>query len=184
MKSNFQYTPALEKRMAMHCLESGWIGKYAPLSNLHPSECKLPQAAYFSIHLSSRQCIITFPQPSRFRHHPKNSFDLDPRSQKAFQGTLDFFYIELAVLTLHFWAPLLCLVITSGTWMQCFLRTSLHFTYKVQRRTLLSKGSPLLAARWFSWGKSSPPVVVTPLCQWCHWWHHIWVLSSHYPDLN
>ena len=94
------------------------------------------------------------------------------------------FYRELAILTLHFWAAISCLVITSGTWMQCLLRTSLHFTYKVQWRTLLSQGSPLLAARWFSWGKSSPPVVVTPLCQWCHWCIHIWVLSTHYPDLN
>ena len=59
---NFQYTPALEKRMAIHCLESGWIGKCAPFGNLHPSAlegCKLPQGAYFPIHPTSRQCIIT-----------------------------------------------------------------------------------------------------------------------------
>ena len=36
LKGNFQYTPALEKRMAIHCLESGWIGKYVPFGNLHP----------------------------------------------------------------------------------------------------------------------------------------------------
>ena len=33
LKGNFQYTPALEKIMAIHCLESGWIGKDAPLGN-------------------------------------------------------------------------------------------------------------------------------------------------------
>ena len=157
----------------MHCLESGWIGKYAPLGKLHPSG-----GVFFNT-----------PLLSAVYYYIPTTFPIWKTSQKfiwfgpTFQGTLDFF-IELAVLTLHFWAPLLCLVITSGTWMQCFLRTSLHFTYKVQWRTLLSQGSPLLAARWFSWGKSSPPVVVTPLCQWCHWRHHIWVLSSHYPDLN
>ena len=41
LKGNFQYTPALEKRMAIHCLESGWIGKYAPLGNLHPSALEI-----------------------------------------------------------------------------------------------------------------------------------------------
>ena len=33
LRGNFQYTPALEKRMAIHCLELGWIGKYAPSAN-------------------------------------------------------------------------------------------------------------------------------------------------------
>ena len=40
LMGNFQYTPALEKRMAIHCL-SGWIGKYAPLGNLHPSALEI-----------------------------------------------------------------------------------------------------------------------------------------------
>ena len=35
LRGNFQYTPALEKRMAIHCLELGWIGKYAPWGNFH-----------------------------------------------------------------------------------------------------------------------------------------------------
>ena len=62
--------------MVIHCLESEWIGKNAPLGNLHPSAfeitprlrpwpisrasgCKLPQGANFPIHPSFRQCIIT-----------------------------------------------------------------------------------------------------------------------------
>ena len=153
-------------------------------ASLHSSWIWTWKTGTYSLFLF-RVRIIPIPTAFPVWTTSKNSFDLDPRSQKAFQGTLDFF-IELTVLTLHFWAPLSCLVITSGTWMQCFLRTSLHFTYKVQRRTLFSQGSPLLAARWFSWGKSSPPVVVTPLCQWCHCIDgiHVWVLSSHYPDLN
>ena len=36
LKGNFQYTTALEKGMAIHCLESGWIRKYAPLC---PRDC-------------------------------------------------------------------------------------------------------------------------------------------------
>ena len=46
LKGNFQYTPALEKRMAMHFLESGWIGKYAPLENLHPSALEIALGQY------------------------------------------------------------------------------------------------------------------------------------------
>ena len=34
---NFQHTPDIEKRMWIRCLESGWLEKYAPLGNLHPS---------------------------------------------------------------------------------------------------------------------------------------------------
>ena len=76
-----QYTPALEKIMSIHCLHSGWIGKYAPLGPQDlpqqgfctprplrlPSGCKIPASAnllilggpYFPIHPSSRQCIVT-----------------------------------------------------------------------------------------------------------------------------
>ena len=36
----FQYTPVLQK-MSIHCIESGWIGKYAPIRSLHPSALKI-----------------------------------------------------------------------------------------------------------------------------------------------
>ena len=45
---NFQYTLALEKRKALHCLESGWIGKYAPWGNLHPSALESASGGVFS----------------------------------------------------------------------------------------------------------------------------------------
>ena len=61
LRGDFQYTPALEKRMAIHCLELGWIGKYAPLG-------KLPQGAYFPIHPFSRQCIITILWVKKYRN--------------------------------------------------------------------------------------------------------------------
>ena len=65
-----QYTPAVWRAISntpplwkkIHCLESGWIGKCAPLGNLHSLALKgwkLPQGAYFPIHPSSRHCIIT-----------------------------------------------------------------------------------------------------------------------------
>ena len=54
LKGNFQYTPALEKRMAIHCLESGWIGKYAP-SAMVPLK---PRGANFKYTLLS-QCVVT-----------------------------------------------------------------------------------------------------------------------------
>ena len=60
LKGNFQYIPALGKRMAIHCLQSGWIGKYAPLGPQaisRASGCKVPMGAYFPIHPDSRQCI-------------------------------------------------------------------------------------------------------------------------------
>ena len=71
LKGNFQNTPALENRMAIHCLKSGWIGKYAPLGNFHPSAlgqspgprgANCLRGAYFPIHPSSRQSIITIIQ--------------------------------------------------------------------------------------------------------------------------
>ena len=58
---NFQYTPALEKRMAIYCLESGWIRKYAPSEICTPRPSRLPQGAYFP----SRQCIITLLLPRK-----------------------------------------------------------------------------------------------------------------------
>ena len=45
---NFQFTSALEKRMAIHYLKSGWIGKYAPLSNLHPLTLEIASRGVFS----------------------------------------------------------------------------------------------------------------------------------------
>ena len=48
LKSNFQCTPALEKRMTIHCLASGWIGKYDPLGNLHPSALEIASGGVFS----------------------------------------------------------------------------------------------------------------------------------------
>ena len=36
----FQYTPVLQK-MSIHCIESGWIGKYAPIRSLRPSALKI-----------------------------------------------------------------------------------------------------------------------------------------------
>ena len=48
LRGNFQYTPALEKRMAIHCLESRWIGKYAPRGNLLPSVLEIASGGVFS----------------------------------------------------------------------------------------------------------------------------------------
>ena len=50
--------PLWKKRMAIHCLESGWIGKYAPSAIYIPRPSRLPQDGYFPIHSSSQQCFI------------------------------------------------------------------------------------------------------------------------------
>ena len=45
LRCNFQ---SLEKRMAIHCLESGWTGKSPPLGNLHPSALEIASGGVFS----------------------------------------------------------------------------------------------------------------------------------------
>ena len=97
-----QYTPAVsntlllwKKRMAIHCLESGWIRKYAPSEICTPWPSRLPQRAYFPIHPSSRQCIITLllprkvkgpkPQSQNLSAIPKVSGKGEPPPKNCFQ---------------------------------------------------------------------------------------------------